>query len=684
MPWGSIQLKPGVDTQLTKSANMAGIWQSQLVRFKEGLAQTYGGWVNYVNFTIPSIIRELHPWQDINGVQHLGVAAISNLVVITSGSNQDITPQTNTTNPVPNISISSGSNVATIVDPGSSATTFNTVYFNTQVAIGPYLLSGAYPIASVLGSSIYTITLPSVSSTTITSSAMPNYGLPVFSTSSGSGTVTVTLKNNNYQSIVGLFQQFIAPTTVGASLPLTVQGKYSITSVIDSTSFTINAGTAASTTATATMNSTLLQLGYYITLGPATAGTGFGAGGFGSGGFGTGTGSAGSPGTTITANQWSLDNWGEVLIACPINGPIYVWSSDFGFQNAQVISTAPFFNGGIFVSMPQQILVAWRSVQSSGVQDPLIIRWSNAGDYTNWTVSNQTTAGSFHFPSGSQIVGAIQGPTIALVSTDIEVWAMTYVGGIVIFNFTKVGSGCGWIGLRACGILGGNFYWMGTNNFFTLGANGVVPLPCSVWDAVFQNFATPLFPQRIRCGVNSAFNEIAWFYPSALSTSGENDSYVKVHIEGQEYEWDYGTLSRSEWCDVSILGMPLSADASGQIYQQETGNTITGAGLPSFQTGWWAITEGEDIPFVDFVVPDFIWGTRSGPQTASVNITFFGANYPGDTPTAFGPYTVTQSTEFINLRCRFRLMSALIQSTSASEFWRLGRIRFRFAQSGRR
>src|SRR5262249_12477185 len=162
-----------------------------------------------------------------------------------------------------------------------------------------------------------------------------------------------------------------------------------------------------------------------------------------------------------------------------------------------------------------------------------------------------------------------------------------YLGGTVIFNFTQVGIGCGWVSSHACGILGGNPYWMANNNFFSLGAQGVTPLPCTVWDQVFQNLSTAN-QSKVRCAVNSAFNEIAWFYPSAAST-GENDSYVKAHIEGGEYEWDYGALIRTAWCDVSILGMPLGADSSGQIYQHETGTAITGAGLPGFQTGWWTI-----------------------------------------------------------------------------------------------
>lgn len=684
MAWMSIQLRPGVDTQMTLAANTAGVSQSQLIRYKEKMIQTYGGWQNLVATTIASTIRDLHPWQGIGlSHAHLGIGATQSWSVYHAddGTIIDITPQTYTSNNPPRLSISSGSNVLTVVDGGSSATVFNTVYFNTPIAIGAFLINGAYPINSVGGSSIYTVLLPSVSTSTVTSSGI----LPIFAISSGSGTVTVTLPNNNFTATTGLYQQFIAPTQVGSSAGgLLIQGKYAIASVIDSTNFTINSPTQSSTTATATMNSGNAQIVYYITIGPTATGTGFGALGFGLGSFGgAGSASAGGTGTPITAIDWTQDNWGEVLLGCPEDGPIYTWSASSGFQNAQVISEAPFFNGGIFVSMPQQILVAWRSTQSSGVQDPLVVRWCDAGDYTNWTVSNQTTAGSFHISTGSKIVGGIQCPQFGLISTDIDVHTMTYVGGDVIFNFTRVGTGCGWIGSHACGVLSGNPFWMSNNNFFTLGANGVVPLPCTVWDQVFQNLASSSLWYKIRVAVNSAFNEIAWFYPSANST-GENDSYVKVHIEGNEYEWDYGLLIRSAWTDVSIMGMPIAADTSGQLYQHETGTSLTGVGLPSFRTGWWAIAEGADLPYVDMIIPDFIYGLRSAAQDASLTITFYGCDYPGGPQTPYGPYTVTSSTQFINTRIRNKLLSAQIQSNAASEFWRIGRIRMRFAQSGRR
>src|SRR5512146_157398 len=141
MPMGSVLLKPGVDVERTPSLNEAGISQSQLIRFKNGLTQTIGGWQSYGPI-IPSTVRDLHAWQDVREIVHLGVGATQNLTVVTAGSATDVTPQTITTNPVPNFSISSGLNTVTVIDPDSGASIYNSVYFNTPVAIGNLLLNG--------------------------------------------------------------------------------------------------------------------------------------------------------------------------------------------------------------------------------------------------------------------------------------------------------------------------------------------------------------------------------------------------------------------------------------------------------------------------------------------------------------------------------------------------------------
>ncbi len=673
MPMTSVTLKPGVNTQYTPSLNEAGVSESNLIRYKDELIQKLGGWERYYSLTIDSTIREIHGWQSAGGIGYLAVGATNSLSIIQSGSLSTITPQTRISGTI-SYSISSGSNVVTVNAPNSSMSVYDTVLFIQPTALGGTFLNGAYPVATVLGTSAFTILASGTSSSTVVSSGI----LPIFTTTLDSAVVTVVLPNNNFLPIEGLFQNYLAPTYVGG---LTIQGRYQTQTVIDSTSFTINALTQATSAGTATMSSGVRSLLYYISVGPPSGGSGYGIGGYGLGGYGMGSPTIGGEGTPISGlTDWTMDNWGEVLLACPYDNAIFQWSPDSAFTTASVLTTAPFYNGGIFISQPQQILVCWKSVQSTGVQDPLIVRWSDAGDFTTWAVTTQTAAGSFHVPTGSIIKGGLQAPNFGVIWTDVDAWIMQYVGGDVIFNFTRVGSGCGLIGLHAAATLGGQVFWCGTNNFYMLSGQGVQVLQCSVWDFIFQNLDLTNV-RKIRCAPNSTFGEITWYFPSAGGT-GENDSYVKFNV--LEKQWDYGTLSRNAWIDVTSLGNPIGADTT-QIYQHEMTND--GDGLPigaSFESGYWSISEGNEMAFVDWFLPDMKFGTYSGDKDASVEITFTSLDYPGDTPKTYGPYTFTSSTEYLNPRIRGRLMSIRIESNDTGSFWRIGRCRYRWAAAGRR
>src|SRR6266436_6009292 len=665
MPMTSVTLRPGVNTMMTPSQNEAGVSQANLVRYQQGMIQKYGGWSKYYSVSIGSTIKDLLGWQGLTGHSYLGIGATQSLSVIVLGANTDITPQTLTTNPTPSFSVSSGSNSVTIIDPNSSASIFTTIYLNTPINVGGVVLSGAYPVSAALGSSTYRITSSIPATVTASSSGI----LPIFDTTANSGSITVTLPNNTAQVIQGLYQQFIAPTSVGG---LTVQGPYTVQSIVNSTQYTISALVQSSATATATMNSSRAQIVYYYHLGPPSF-SGWGLGGYGNGGWGTGVSVPAGTGNPITVTDWSLTNWGETLIACPFGGPIYTWSALDGFQNAGVIPTAPFFNGGIFVSQPQQILVAWASVQSTGVQDPLTVRWSNALDFTNWIVSSQTWAGSFHIPTGSIIMGGIQSAQQGIIWTDIDCYVMQNVGQPIVFGFNRVGSGCGLVGQHACGVLNGNVYWMGPNNFFVLGNSGVVPIPCSVWNVIFNNIDT-INLWKVRCAVNSLFNEISWFFPQ-VGTGGSTENSLYVKWNANENEWDYGSLGRSAWIDVTVLGNPIGADLAGLIYQHDVGyNAGTFPIDSSFQNGYWSISDGNDLAVVDWILPDMTFQDASGSSTAAnLALTFFATDYTGDTPRVYGPFPFSKTTEFINTRIRGRFMSMKVEGVDLNSFWRIGR-----------
>jgi hypothetical protein len=678
MAMTSVTLKPGVNTMMTPSQNEAGVSQSQLVRYQQGMIQKYGGWTSYYPVSIGSTIRELWGWQAVSGNKYLGIGATQTLSVLVSGANTDITPESATTNGAV-FSVSSGSNLVTIVDANTSASVFTTIVLQTPVNVGGIVLNGTYPVNSALTSSSYTILSSVAASTTTTSSGI----LPILTTVANSGSVGVTLPNNNL--VIGSATNFLAPTTVGG---LTISGPYSVTSLTDSTTFNIGATVQSSANATATMNNNQARITYYYQIGPPSF-LGYGLGGYGLGGYGTGVAAPVGTAPDITATDWTMANWGEILVACPFNGPIFTWPPQGGFQNAGIIPNAPLVNGGIFISQPQQILVAWASTPAldgfGWTQNPLLVKWSDSLNFNQWTPTSQNSAGSFQLPTGSIIKGGIQTAQQGILWTDIDCYTMQFIGQPLVFGFSRVGSGCGLVGMHAMGNLNGNVYWMGPNNFFVLNANGVTPLPCPVWNFVFQSIDTSNL-RKVRCAVNSLFNEIVWFFPeSGTGGNTENSLYVKYNII--EGEWDCGSLGRSAWIDATVLGNPIGSDIqAAMIYQHEVGYNAGAVNMDSsFQSGYWTIAEGNEMAIVDWILPDMTFMDYGGASaSAALSITFFATDYTGDSPRIYGPFPFVAGTEYINTRIRGRFMAMKVEGLDANSFWRIGRVRYRYAPDGRR
>lgn len=687
MPFGSVMLIPGVDTERTPTLNQAGVSQSQLIRYKDALIQKYGGWQRYYPVAVTGTVRDLHAWQDFDQNSILSIAATNALqFLITDTSDtqtiSDITPQTTTSNPAVNFTTSITSTSVTIVDAGIlNVTTFDSIYLKTPVSVGGLILSGVYAIASIVSPTSYTITASSAATSSVSNAG----AVPRFTTTTSSALVNVELANHGLTA-AGQIAVFDVSTTGGG---VTIFGSYPVNSVVDADNFVIVVDNVATSTTAFSMNSGNASILYYINLGPTGTLQAYGSGNYGAGnyGFGTSSGSA-QTGTPITATDWTQDNWGNLLVACPTSGGIYTYDPAGGYTTAGIIPTAPAFNGGVFVSTSQQIVVAWAStvVQDIGIeQDPLWVQWSTVGDYTNWTVDNTTQAGGFRIPTGSAIMCGMAVQNQNLLWTDLDLWAMNYQGPPFVFGFNKIGSGAGAISSHAAQQLRGNVYWMGQRNFYSLTPGGVSVLPCPVWDFVFQNINLS-YTQNVRAMPNTPFNEVGWLFPSDDSTSGECDSYVKFNITEPNAPWDYGTIDRSAWIDQTALGMPLAASVSGPlIYQHETTNNADGAALnASFVTGYFYIAEGEDYAYVDQILPDFKWGVYPGTGSASLVLTFYVVDFPGETPRQYGPYTVTQATEYVTVRFRGRQMAIGVQSLDTGSFWRVGRVRYRYAPDGRR
>ena len=316
MPFGTIKLKPGVDTNVTPTLNEAAYSVSQLIRFLPerngfGLAQKLGGWVAYYNSAIGSAIRALKGWADLNAINHLGIGAESSLNVLTGNNLVNITPQNSVTNTAPVFSTTSGSKVVNVTDSNITASVLDYVDYITPVSVGGIVLSGPYQLLTAAGTT-YSITAASAATSTANTStnttagsfvvgntyqivtvgttdytligASANtvgvifnatgvgtgtgtaklVGVPAFQTTNGQSTVTCYLDNHGY-SIGSTFYVGVA-TTVGG---VTLFGLYTILTVPSASSFTFAAANTATSSAGPTaINSGNVQSNFYIAIGP--------------------------------------------------------------------------------------------------------------------------------------------------------------------------------------------------------------------------------------------------------------------------------------------------------------------------------------------------------------------------------------------------------------------------------
>lgn len=686
MSFRTIKLAPGVDLEQTPTLNQTRLAKSSLIRFYMGLVQKLGGWQSLTIQALIGTCRGLHGWADILGNPYLAAGTDQRLEVLIGGMLQDITPVVSTTNPAVAFSTVIGTPNVTITDAGYNPVAGDWINLQTQVAAGGLVLFGYYQAQSVPDGTHYVIKAASNATATVTNAG----AVPAYTTSSGFATISVALAEHGLAP-GGLFNAAVS-TTVAT---VVISGPYNVTSVTNANTFVITAASTASATTTASENGGDARIQYLLPSGAAlnTALLGYGAGDYGGGDYG---GSASGSQITAPLRQWSLDHWGQDLIASPSNGGIYYWQPPTVAPAALVSGSAPIYNTAVFVMSQVQILIAL-GAELSGVQEPLLIRWCDQGDFTDWTATATNQAGSFSLPNGSRIVNGLAVGLGALVWTDVDLWFISYLGFPLVFGFNQLAAECGLVSQRAVAVAGNLVMWLSTRGFFShTTGGGVTPLECPVWDFLFNNIDTSQLGQ-VTCAVNSLFNEMAWHFP-LLTTSPYYSTqtplgYVKVnYVENQA--WDYGVSSqyqRTAWTDVSPIGNPVGADTAGLLQQHEIGNDANGMAMEwSWQTGFFSLADGEEFIFVDMIVPDFKLSWSGAPPMIALQL--LATDYPfandgGADALVCGPYSINAqnpgATQFVPCNVRARQVALAASGSDLGTFNRIGAIRFRVSPDGR-
>ena len=548
-----------------------------------------------------------------------------------------------------------------------------------------------------------------------------------------SGSNVLQINKGSHGLEVGRYITLSGVTVTGASdyTAAELEVAYEILTVANSDKFTVQAvrnegGSGMTAAGAATVNP-------YVQVGPIFQTLGYG--------WSTSTWNTSTWGTerdtssvTLDPGNWSLDNYGQVLVATIRDGKTFTWNS--GAANARTIRASTSTSGASTSNNPTSSRLTQVSdkdrhlfhfgtettIGNSLTQDPMFIRFSNQEDLNDYAPTAVNTAGTFRLDKGNRIVGAVSGKDYTLVLTDSAAYVIQFVGPPFTFSIRQIGSNCGLISQHALTYSDGKVFWMSGEGGFFVFDGTVKSLPCLVEDFVFTTKGNNLginfnATETIYAEHNTLYGEVNWFYPKSDSTQidrcvtynyGENvwttsslarTSYVDTGVFDVPYATEYNSTSLPVFPD--ILGITNTYGAT-TYYAHEVGtDQVNSSGTTSInafiESGDFDITQvrtrqgqatgavdyrgdGEFFMSVKRFIPDFKVLTGNSKITLLLN------DYPNNTASSspLGPFTITSSTDKIDTRARGRLVSIKIENDSTGETWRYGTLRLDAQPDGRR
>ena len=714
MPFTKLQFKPGIVSDVTAYTNEGGFVDGNLVRFRLGFPEKFGGWAKRSSNTYQGKARRLHNWVALDGSDFLGVGTHLKYYIEEGNTFNDITPIRVTTGAGDiTFAATNGSTTITVTDAAHGANVNDFVTFSGAASLGGTItatvLNIEYQIVSIVSSNTYTITSAiaanasdsgngggsvvgayQLNTGTDTTVGGTGWGAGQFGgTTDGALATQLNEALDNSETAVDVDDE--TGMNTANDVILVDQELMLVSATSDDNTMTVTRGHSGTDAATHADN-TLVRLA----VGNSIATDDF-----------VGWGSAAS--VTVTGNQirlWSHDNFGEDLIINPINGGLFYWDRTNGFARAIELSATSTFSGE--ASVPQvakQIIVSDQdrhviafgcdgiganssATQGDGVQDPLLIRFSSQENPVDWFPTATNTAGDLRLGGGSTFVQAVETKQLILVFTNKTLHAMKFIGPPFTFGLQELSKNITIMSPFSAIAVEDAVFWMGVDTFYIYSGGQTVQLPCTVKDKVFLDFNFEE-KDKVHVGSNSEFGEIIWFYPTAGQT--EVDAYVIYNYI--EKVWYYGTLSRDAWLDRGIRTLPM-ATGSSLLYNHESGFDDDGSAMTSFvESGSIDIGDGDKFLFLKQVIPDitFNGSTATNP---SVAFTMKARNNPGVAPrndqttegttTREAPSTVEQFTEKLDYRLRGRSFSLRIDSTALGTKYKLGSPRVDLRPDGRR
>ncbi len=711
-----VKFAPGFNKQVTATGGESQWVAGDNVRFRYGTPEKIGGWSQLGSVDITGRNTAIHHFVNTSGIKYAALGTNRVLYAYSGGIFYDIHPLKSTTTLTSAFSTTNGSAVVTITFASAhNINQYDIILLDNFTSI----TNSGFTSANFDDNKFMVTTVPS--DTTIT--------VNVGSNESGSGASTSGgIRVRHYYPVGPAVE--VASTGWGLG-PWSGFKSGQFTSTLSSsintsvTSLTMASSTSFPSSGTVLVDNELIT--YTGNSGGTLSGLTRGASGTTAASHSSGATvtdasnffgwNAATSGDVVTApGLWSLDNFGNKLIATINSGETFEWNSNptgATDTRATIVTNAPTASALSLISTPDRHLLFFGTETTIGTkttQDPMFIRFSSQEDINTYTPTATNTAGTQRLADGSKIVGALRGRDSTYIWTDTALFIMKFVGAPFTFSFQQVGTNCGLIGQNAAVEVDGSAYWMSENGFFRY-TGKLESLDCLVEDFVYDDINTTP-KQHINAGLNNLFGEVMWFYPNSGSgTVNRMVCYNYIDSTPQRPVWTTGTLARTSWQDSAVFGKPHAtaydedgttattdtnyifgnSDGTTTYYEHETGlnqvkegaTTAITANIESgdFDIGQEGLAgDGEFMMKIRRVIPDFL------SQTGDARVTLNLRDFPNQTQasSSLGPFTITSSTNKIDTRARARSISLKVENTSTSQFWRLGTFRIDYQPDGRR
>lgn len=487
-----------------------------------------------------------------------------------------------------------------------------------------------------------------------------------FATTNGSRTVTVT--DSSHGLGIGDAVIFSGATAVGG---ITISGEYPVTGILDGSTYTILHGVAATSTAT---GGGTIDFDYEIAVGQEYGALFFG---WGVGSWGQGTwGTPRVSNILLAPRTWSLDHWGEFLLASPRGGTLYEWDLSLNGR-AVAVDNAPERINSFFISPERFVVALGTNEEISGLYNPMLVRWCAQSDNTDWTAQATNTAGEFPLAVGSAIVSGCASRLQNLIWTDTALYSMQYRADIeFVFGFDVLGTNCGLAGPNAFAEKDGMAFWMTPNGQFYV-YDGAAPraLDCPNQRYVYENIVRNQF-DAIHCGINSKYSEVWWWYSNGEGNTYENNRFISYNYA--DNAWFIGDMARTAWFDKTFFEGPIGIGPDGYIYVHEVGSTADGLPMGDrIETAPFDMEDGDMVVNLSRIVPDM-------DLIGTVDFTVRTRRFPNKPMEMELVRSYSDAMHRIDLRAQGRQMSISIASATADTSWRMGDLRVDITPAGPR